>query len=111
MSLLKIIPKIIYKDVQIGVNLFAALGFELWQGTVAGAYLKTIANLGSLLPSALLAYYIYRYRYLEIIIEKSLVVFDALHQYCRIRLLEGEKPELLALPQPDRWDRIRRELE
>ncbi|MGN8069197.1 hypothetical protein [Mucilaginibacter sp. 22184] len=28
MSLLKIIPKIIYKDVQIGVNLFAALGFE-----------------------------------------------------------------------------------
>src|SRR5205085_10105675 len=39
-----------------------------------GAYLKTIANLGSLLPSVLLAYYIYRYRYLEIIIEKSLVV-------------------------------------
>ena len=29
MSLLKIIPKIIYKDVQIGVNLFAALGFEI----------------------------------------------------------------------------------
>ena len=58
----------------IGVVIFAALGFELWQGTVAGAYLKTIANLGSLLPSALLAYYIYRYRYLEIIIEKSLVV-------------------------------------
>jgi hypothetical protein len=28
MSLLKIIPKIIYKDVQIGVNLFTALGFE-----------------------------------------------------------------------------------
>ena len=40
----------------------------------AGAYLKTIANLGSLLPSVLLAYYIYRYRYLEIIIEESLVV-------------------------------------
>lgn len=58
----------------IGVVIFAALGFELWEGTVAGAYLKTIANLGSLLPSALLAYYIYRYRYLEIIIEKSLVV-------------------------------------
>jgi len=29
MSLLKIIPKIIYKDVQIGVKLFAALGFEI----------------------------------------------------------------------------------
>ena len=58
----------------VGVVIFAALGFELWQGTVAGAYLKTIANLGSLLPSVLLAYYIYRYRYLEIIIEESLVV-------------------------------------
>ena len=58
----------------VGVVIFAALGFELWEGTVAGAYLKTIANLGSLLPSVLLAYYIYRYRYLEIIIEKSLVV-------------------------------------
>jgi signal transduction histidine kinase len=58
----------------VGVVIFAALGFELWQGTVAGVYLRTIANLGSLLPSALLAYYIYRYRYLEIIIEKSLVV-------------------------------------
>src|SRR5689334_5107715 len=58
----------------VGVVIFAALGFELWQGTPAGTYLRTIANLGSLLPSALLAYYIYRYRYLEIIIEKSLVV-------------------------------------
>jgi signal transduction histidine kinase len=58
----------------VGVVIFAALGFEVWQGTVAGAYLKTIANLGSLLPSVLLAYYIYRYRYLEIIIERSLVV-------------------------------------
>jgi signal transduction histidine kinase len=58
----------------VGVVIFAAIGFELWQGTVAGAYLKTVANLGSLLPSVLLAYYIYRYRYLEIIIEESLVV-------------------------------------
>jgi signal transduction histidine kinase len=58
----------------VGVVIFAALGFELGEGTVVGTYLRTIANLGSLLPSALLAYYIYRYRYLEIIIEKSLVV-------------------------------------
>ena len=58
----------------VGVVILAALGFELWQGTIAGAYLKTVANLGSLLPSVLLAYYIYRYRYLEIIIERSLVV-------------------------------------
>jgi signal transduction histidine kinase len=58
----------------VGLVILLALGFELWQGTVAGSYLRTIANLGSLLPSVLLAYYIYRYRYLEIIIEKSLVV-------------------------------------
>ena len=58
----------------VGVVIFAALAFGLGEGTVAGLYLKTIANLGSLLPSVLLAYYIYRYRYLEIIIEESLIV-------------------------------------
>lgn len=58
----------------IGFVIFAALAFGLGEGTVAGLYLKTIANLGSLLPSVLLAYYIYRYRYLEIIIEESLIV-------------------------------------
>ncbi|MFN2531284.1 MAG: sensor histidine kinase [Pyrinomonadaceae bacterium] len=58
----------------VGVVIFAALAFGVGEGTVAGLYLKTIANLGSLLPSVLLAYYIYRYRYLEIIIEESLIV-------------------------------------
>ncbi|HEY2963331.1 MAG TPA: ATP-binding protein [Pyrinomonadaceae bacterium] len=58
----------------VGIVIFAALTFGVGEGTVAGTYLKTIANLGSLLPSVLLAYYIYRYRYLEIIIERSLVV-------------------------------------
>ena len=58
----------------IGVVIFAALATGVGEGTTAGLYLKTIANLGSLLPSVLLAYYIYRYRYLEIIIEESLVV-------------------------------------
>lgn len=58
----------------VGVVIFLALAFGLGEGTVAGLYLKTVANLGSLLPSALLAYYIYRYRYLEIIIEESLIV-------------------------------------
>ena len=58
----------------VGMVIFAALASGLGEGTIAGLYLKTIANLGSLLPSVLLAYYIYRYRYLEIIIEKSLVV-------------------------------------
>src|SRR5262245_59316016 len=58
----------------VGVVIFAALAAGVGAGTQAGLYLKTIANLGSLLPSVLLAYYIYRYRYLEIIIEKSLIV-------------------------------------
>ncbi len=58
----------------VGIVIFAALAAGLGEGTFVGLYLKTIANLGSLLPSALLAYSIYRYRYLEIIIEESLVV-------------------------------------
>ena len=58
----------------VGVVIFAALGSGLGEGTIVGLYLRTIANLGSLLPSVLLAYYIYRYRYLEIIIEESLIV-------------------------------------
>src|ERR1700674_3553741 len=60
--------------VAIGIVILAALAMGLGEGTQLGLYLKTIANLGSLLPSALLAYYIYRYRYLELIIEESLVV-------------------------------------
>ena len=60
--------------VGVGLVICAALAFGLGEGTVAGLYLKTIANLGSLLPSVLLAYYIYRYRYFEIIIEESLIV-------------------------------------
>ena len=58
----------------VGVVIFAALAAGVGEGTWAGLYLKTFANLGSLLPSVLLAYYIYRYRYLEIIIEESLIV-------------------------------------
>ncbi len=58
----------------IGVVILAALAFGLGKGTQLGLYLNTLANLGSLLPSALLAYYIYRYRYLELIIEESLIV-------------------------------------
>src|SRR6185503_19925719 len=58
----------------IGIVILAALALGLGEGTQWGLYLKTLANLGSLLPSALLAYYIYRYRYLELIIEESLIV-------------------------------------
>lgn len=60
--------------VVIGIVILAALALGLGEGTQLGLYLKTVANLGSLLPSALLAYYIYRYRYLELIIEESLIV-------------------------------------
>ena len=42
--------------------------------TKLGIYLQTIANLGSLLPTALLAYSIYRHRYLELVIKESLVL-------------------------------------
>jgi signal transduction histidine kinase len=58
----------------IALLVMAALGLGLGRGTTAGLYLNTFANLGSLLPSALLAYYIYRYRYLELIIKESLIV-------------------------------------
>jgi signal transduction histidine kinase len=60
--------------VAVGLVILAALALGLGQGTEWGLYLNTVANLGSLLPSALLAYYIYRYRYLELIIEESLIV-------------------------------------
>jgi signal transduction histidine kinase len=58
----------------IAILVMASLGLGLGRGTTVGLYLHTFANLGSLLPSALLAYYIYRYRYLELIIKESLVV-------------------------------------
>src|SRR2546423_11903522 len=58
----------------IAILILSALGVGLGRGTVAGLYLQTFANLSSLVPSALLAYYIYRYRYLELIIKESLVI-------------------------------------
>lgn len=58
----------------IAVLILGSLGLGLGRGTIAGQYLQTFANLGSLLPSALLVYYIYRYRFLELIIKESLVV-------------------------------------
>ena len=63
-----------FSFIGVGMVIFAALAAGVGEGTIAGLYLKTLANLGSLLPSVLLAYYIYRYRYLEIIIEESLIV-------------------------------------
>jgi signal transduction histidine kinase len=57
----------------IGALILAVYAFGFGEGTRLGVYLKTLANLGSLLPSALIAYYIYRYRYLELIIKESLI--------------------------------------
>ena len=70
----RIMRTLAFSFIGVGVVIFAALAAGVGEGTVTGLYLKTIANLGSLLPSVLLAYYIYRYRYLEIIIEESLIV-------------------------------------
>ena len=70
----RIMRTLAFSFIGVGMVIFAALAAGVGEGTVAGLYLKTIANLGSLLPSVLLAYYIYRYRYLEIIIEESLIV-------------------------------------
>ncbi|HEX7998096.1 MAG TPA: ATP-binding protein [Pyrinomonadaceae bacterium] len=60
--------------VAIACLLIAVYAFGVGEGTRLGHYLKTLANLGSLLPSALIAYYIYRYRYLELMITESLIV-------------------------------------
>src|SRR6201988_669695 len=70
----RIMRTLAFSFIGVGVVIFAALAAGFGEGPVPGLYLKTIANLGSLLPSVLLAYYIYRYRYLEIIIEESLIV-------------------------------------
>jgi signal transduction histidine kinase len=70
----RILRTLAFSFIVIAVLILASLGLGLGKGTVAGQYLQTLANLGSLLPSALLAYYIYRYRYLELIIKESLIV-------------------------------------
>lgn len=70
----KIMRTLAASFIAVGVVILAALALGVGEGTRVGLYLKTVANLGSLLPSALLAYYIYRYRYLELIIEESLIV-------------------------------------
>ena len=60
--------------VAIALLILAVYAFGVGGGTATGQYLKTLANLGSLLPTALLAYYIYRYRYLELILKESLIL-------------------------------------
>ncbi|HYN83783.1 MAG TPA: ATP-binding protein [Pyrinomonadaceae bacterium] len=59
--------------VGIAAMIFVVYALRVGKGGALGEYLQTIANLGSLVPSALLAYHIYRYRYLELIIKESLI--------------------------------------
>jgi signal transduction histidine kinase len=70
----RILRTLAFSFIGIAGLVLAALGFGLGKGTQAGLYLHKLANLGSLVPSALLAYYIYRYRYLELIIKESFIV-------------------------------------
>src|SRR5437870_2585503 len=70
----RILSTLAFSFIGIAVLILASLVLGLGKGTVVGLYLQTFANLGSLLPSALLAYYIYRYRFLELIIKESLIV-------------------------------------
>src|SRR5215218_1473205 len=58
----------------IAALILAVYALGVGQGTRLGLYLQTVANLGSLLPTALLAYHIYRYRYLGLIFKESLVL-------------------------------------
>jgi signal transduction histidine kinase len=58
----------------IAALILAVYGLGVGQGTTLGLYLQTVANLGSLLPTALLAYHIYRYRYLGLIFKESLIL-------------------------------------
>jgi signal transduction histidine kinase len=58
----------------VGSMVLIVVGFRVGDGHIVSRYLETITNLGSILPSALIAYYVYRYRYLELIIQRSLVI-------------------------------------
>jgi signal transduction histidine kinase len=60
--------------VGIAALILGVYGLGWGKGTRLGLYLQTAANLGSLLPTALLAYHIYRYRYLELIFKESLIL-------------------------------------
>jgi signal transduction histidine kinase len=60
--------------VGIAALIVAVYALGVGQGTRLGLYLQTVANLGSLLPTALLAYHIYRYRYLGLIFKESLIL-------------------------------------
>jgi hypothetical protein len=43
-------------------------------------------------------------------IERSLVVYDALYAFCRAKLIERARPDLVRLKPPQQWDAIKAEL-
>jgi signal transduction histidine kinase len=57
----------------IAALLLSVFALGVGRDSVLKDYLQTLGNLGSLLPTALIAYHVYRYRYLELIIKESLV--------------------------------------
>jgi signal transduction histidine kinase len=57
----------------IGALFLVTYVFGAWRWDGIGRYLDAIARLSSLVPTAIIAYYIYRYRYLELVIRQSLV--------------------------------------
>lgn len=58
----------------IATLILAIYVFGVGRGTMLAPCLVTLANLGSLLPTALLAHRIYRQRYLDLVIRESLVI-------------------------------------
>ncbi|HEX8070959.1 MAG TPA: ATP-binding protein [Pyrinomonadaceae bacterium] len=57
----------------IAALLLSVYALGVGRDSTLGVYLVTLGNLSSLLPTALIAYHVYRYRYLELIIKESLV--------------------------------------
>jgi hypothetical protein len=40
-------------------------------------------------------------------IDRSMVIYDAYYTFCRAKLLEASRPDIVALPFPQRWDAIK----
>lgn len=57
----------------IGVLFFSVYITDIGRGNVIGQYLDLLARLSSIVPTTIIAYYIYRYHYLELVIRRSFV--------------------------------------
>ncbi len=55
------------------VLFFVAYVVGAWQWGVLGRYLDLLAKLSSIVPTAIVAYYIYRYRYFELVLRQSVI--------------------------------------